>query len=260
MYTVSSNLRFTIEYQLSERNYTRFLTYDGVKFQSDKFKIGVQYYNETDAKNSPVDQNLSDDQKQILADAGNDKSKMIAPSAVESEYSENRVLYRKIEVDGIEIYEYSNDPDETLYQVDFSYVGENNGDYILETTLAAGRVYQFTAAVNNQKQGAFLPVVQLVAPEKLQMLNIEADYVLGEKTLIETELALSDKDQNLYSSIDNEMNKGVATKLSWRQKILDKKWKLNSDIDYEYFSENFRSSKELEMLNFQGIGTFFQQD
>jgi len=250
LYTVSSNLRFTIEYQLSERNYTRFLTYDGVKFQSDKLKLGVQYYNETDAKNSPVDQNLSDDQKQILADAGNDKSKMIAPSAIESEYSENRVLYRKIEVDGIEVYEYSNDPDQTLYQVDFSYVGENNGDYILETTLAAGRVYQFTAEIDNQKQGAFLPVIQLVAPEKLQMLNIEADYVLGEKTLIETELALSDKDQNLYSSIDNEMNKGVATKLSWRQKIFDKKWKLNSDVDYEYFSENFRSVERIRNVEF----------
>lgn len=250
LYTVSSNLRFTIEYQLSERNYTRFLTYDGVKFQSDKLKIGVQYYNETDAKNSPVDQNLSDDQKQILADAGNDKSKMIAPSAEEAEYSENRVLYRKFEFNGKDIYEYSNDPDESLYQVNFTYVGENNGDYILETTLAAGRVYRFITEVNNQKQGSFLPVVQLVAPEKLQILNIEADYVLGENTLIESELALSDKDQNLYSGIDDEMNKGLATKLSWKQKIMDKKWKLNSDIDYEYFSENFRSIERIRNVEF----------
>ena len=89
-----------------------------------------------------------------------------------------------------------------------------------------------------------------MAPEKLQMINVEADYALGEKTLIETELALSDKDQNLFSSIDNEMNKGVATKLSWRQKILDKKWKLNSDIDYEYFSENFRSVERIRNVEF----------
>jgi hypothetical protein len=43
IYTVSSNLRFTVEYQLSERNYTRFLTYDGVQFKSDKLNIGVKY-------------------------------------------------------------------------------------------------------------------------------------------------------------------------------------------------------------------------
>jgi hypothetical protein len=250
LYTVSSNLRFTIEYQLSERNYTRFLTYDGVRFQSDKLKVGIKYYNETDAKNNPVDQNLSDQQKQILAEAGNDKTKMIAPSAVEAVYSENRVLYRKVVSNGTELFEYSNDPNETLYQVNFSYVGENNGDYVLETTLAAGRVYTFIAEVNNQKQGAYLPVVQLVAPEKLQMINVEADYSLGEKTLIQSELALSDKDQNLFSSIDNESNKGVATKLGWKQKILDKKWKLSSEIDYEYFSENFRSVERIRNVEF----------
>ena len=120
LYTVSSNLRFTIEYQLSERNYTRFLTYDGVRFQSDKLKVGIKYFNETDAKNSPVDQNLSDEQKQILAEAGNDKTKMIAPSAVEAAYSENRVLYRKVVTNGTEVFEYSNDPNESLYQVNFS--------------------------------------------------------------------------------------------------------------------------------------------
>lgn len=250
LYTVSSNLRFTIEYQLSERNYTRFLTYDGVRFQSDKLKVGIKYYNETDAKNSPVDQNLTDEQKQILAEAGNDKTKMIAPSAVEAVYSENRVLYRKVVINGTELFEYSNDPNETLYQVNFTFVGENNGDYVLETTLAAGRVYTFIAEVNNQKQGAYLPVVQLVAPEKLQIINVEADYSLGEKTLIQSELALSDKDQNLFSSIDNESNKGVATKLGWKQKILDKKWKLSSEIDYEYFSENFRSVERIRNVEF----------
>ncbi len=250
LYTVSSNLRFTVEYQLSERNYTRFLTYDGVRFQSEKLKIGIKYYNETDAKNSPVDQNISDDQKEILTEAGNDKTKMVAPSEVEAVYNENRVLYRKVITNGSEVFEYSNDTNETLYQVNFSYVGENNGDYTLETTLAAGRVYAFVSEVNNQKQGAYLPVVLLVAPERLQMINVEADYTLGEKTLFETELALSDKDQNLFSSIDDENNKGIATKLGWKQKILDKKWKLSSDVDYEYFSENFRSVERIRNVEF----------
>ncbi|MGI9532762.1 hypothetical protein [Lutimonas sp.] len=250
LYTVSANLRFTIEYQLSERNYTRFLTYDGVQFQSDNLKLAVKYYNETDAKNSPVDQDLSEEQKQILADAGNDKRKMIAPSAVETAYSENRILYRKTESNGNEVYEYSTDADDTLYQVSFTYVGENNGDYFLETTLAAGRVYQYIPAINNEKQGDYLPVVQLVAPEKLQMLDVEAAYTFGEKTVIQSELAISDNDQNLYSSIDNEMNQGLAAKIGWHQKIIDRQWKLSSDIDYEYFSENFRSVERIRNVEF----------
>lgn len=250
LYTVSSNLRFTVEYQLSERNYTRFITYDGIGFKSDKFKVGVKYYNEKDAKNSPVDQNLSDNQKQILSEAGNDKAKMVAPSEVEATYSENRILYEKVNSAGLEIFQYSNDPDATLYQVNFSYVGENNGDYILETTLAAGRVYAFVPEVNGQKQGAYLPIVQLVAPEKLQMINVEAQYLPSEKTLIATELALSDKDQNLFSSIDDENNKGIATKLGWKQKLLDKNWELSSEVDYEFFSENFQSVERIRNVEF----------
>ncbi|WKK66903.1 hypothetical protein [Lutimonas zeaxanthinifaciens] len=250
LYTVTSNLRFTVEYQLSERNYTRFLTYDGVGFKSEKLKLGIKYFNETDAKNSPLDQNLSDEQKKILSEAGDDKSKMVSPSEVESEYNENRVLYRKTIVNGKEIFEFSNDPNDELYQVTFSYVGENNGDYDLENTLAAGRVYAYVPEFNNQKQGDYLPVVQLIAPEKYQMLHLEADYNPGEKTLISSELALSDNDQNLFSSLDNENNEGFAAKVSWKQGILDKKWKLNSELDYEYFSKDFVSIERIRNVEF----------
>ena len=66
LYTVTSNLRFTIEYQIADRNYTRFLTFDGAQFHSDELKIGVKYYNETDSKNNPVQQDLTDEQKQEI--------------------------------------------------------------------------------------------------------------------------------------------------------------------------------------------------
>jgi len=260
LYTVTSNIRFTVEYQLSEQNYTRFMTYDGVGFQSEKFQAGFKYYNETDSKNNPIDQNLTDQQKQILADAGNDASKMIAPSALEAVYSENRVLYKKIVIDGLEIFEYSNDPDDQLYQVNFSYVGEQLGNYIVETTLAAGRVYRYVDPVNDQMQGSYMPVVQLVAPEKLQIFEFEAGYTPSDKTLIKTELALSDNDQNLYSAIDDDKNKGFASKLIWDQQLIDKKWKLNSNLDYEYFSENFRTIERIRNVEFSRDWNISQTD
>ncbi len=260
LYTVTSNLRFTIEYQLSEQNYTRFMTYDGVRFKSDKFNVSLKYYNETDSKNNPIDQNLSDQQKQILADAGDDTSKMVAPSASEAEYNENRVLYKKVLLNGREIYEYSNDPNDELYQVNFSYVGENKGYYIIETNLASGRVYGFVPQLNNELQGSYLPVVQLVAPEKLQMFDLEAAYSPSQKTLIKTELALSDKDLNLFSTIDDDDNKGFASKLTWKQKIIDKKWKLDGDLDYEYFSKNFNSIERIRKVEFARDWNIYQTD
>lgn len=260
LYTVTSNLRFTVEYQLSEQNYTRFLTYDGVKFESDKLKLGVKYYNETDSRNNPIDQSLSSEQQQILAEAGNDKSKMIAPSNEPAAYNENRILYRKVFLNGVEAFEYSNDPDEELFQVSFSFVGENNGDYVLQTTLAAGRVYTYVPEVNNEKQGSYLPVTQLVAPEKLQIIDFEADYSPNDKTLVESELALSDNDQNLFSDIDDEENKGLATKLTWTQNIIDRAWKLKSNFSYEYFSKNFRSVERIRNVEFSRDWNIIQEE
>lgn len=250
LYTVTSNLRFTIEYQLAERNYTRLMTYDGVKFNKKDWHASVQYYNEGDLKNSPLDQDLSDEQKEILAEAGNDTDKMIAPSEVPAEYDENRVLYKKEENGGKEIYVYSNNPDEELYQVGFSFVGENNGDYFIETTLAAGRVYAYVDPVNGIPQGSYMPVIQLVAPEKYQMINFAGGYHPNDKTDVAAELAISDRDLNLYSEIDDDTNQGFAGKLDYNQRILDRTWKLNGTIGIEYLSDNFSTIERIRNVEF----------
>ena len=143
IYTVTSNLRFVIEYQIAENNYTRLLTFDSAEFKSKKFDIGVKYYNETDSKNRPLQQDLTDEQKQILADAGDNKLEMVSPSVIPEEYSENKILYKKGTVDNKEIFVYSNNEEDELYQVSFSYLGNNNGDYFIATSLAAGRVYEY---------------------------------------------------------------------------------------------------------------------
>ena len=250
LYTVTSNLRFTIEYQLAERNYTRLLTYDGVRFDKKDWHASIRYYNEGDLKNSPLDQDLSDEQKEILAEAGNDTERMIAPSEVPAEYDENRVLYRKDVNGNQEIYVYSNDPADELYQVSFSFVGENNGDYLIETTLAAGRVYAYADPINGVPQGSYMPVIQLVAPEKYQMINVAGGYHPSEKTDVAAELAISDRDLNLYSGIDDENNQGFAAKLDYDQRILDRAWKLNGMMGVEYLSDNFSTIERIRNVEF----------
>lgn len=250
LYPVTANLRLTVEYQIAERNYVRFLTYDGVGYSSDKFSMGVKYYNETDSKNNPQDQDLTEEQKQILSEAGNDPSKMVAPSEVPAVYEENRILYRKELRDGQDVYVFSNDPNEELYQVSFSYVGEFNGDYVIGTSLAAGRVYVYTEEVNGEKQGAYMPLVQLVAPEKLQMMTLDAVYRPGTRTDLRAELALSDRDRNLFSDRDDGENTGYAAKMGWSQKVLDREWKLDGKLDYEYLSRNFNTIERIRNVEF----------
>ncbi len=250
IYPVTSNLRFKIEYQIADRNYTRFLTYDGVNYESDKLKVGVQYYSEKDSKNKTIQQDLTDDQKQILADAGDDKTQMVAPSAVPATYTENRILYQKITLNNVAYFVYSTDKDAELFQVSFTYVGENKGDYKLQTTLATGRIYEYVPEINDAKQGGYLPVVQLIAPEALQMMNVNASYNPSKKTNFSSEFTFSEKDQNLYSDLDDSNNTGIASKINWQQVILDKKWKLTSELDAEYIDENFQTVERFRSIEF----------
>ncbi len=46
-------MRIRVEYQFTERNYTRFIGYGGGDYTSDTFDIGAYVYTENDVKNQP---------------------------------------------------------------------------------------------------------------------------------------------------------------------------------------------------------------
>jgi hypothetical protein len=145
---------------------------------------------------------------------------------------------------------YSNNENDELYQVSFSYLGNNGGDYFIATSLAAGRVYEYIPENSGVKQGNYAPIILLIAPEKKQIITVNANYNPGEKTNLRSELAFSNYDQNLYSDLDDDNNNGFASKLNWQQIILDKKWKLSSDIDFEYIDKNFVTVERFRNVEF----------
>ncbi|PHR73622.1 MAG: hypothetical protein COA67_02535 [Lutibacter sp.] len=245
-FPITANMRIAIDFQFSDRNYTRFITHNGAHYESEKFKIGGSFYLENDSKNQPLQQNLSDEQKLLLSNAGNDISQMIAPSAVLSLYDENKILYRKDLIGSDEIFVFSIDENDILYTVKFTNVGQNQGDYILSNTIATGRIYEYIGL----NQGDYSPIIQLVAPNKLQLAIINASYNPSDKTVIDAEIAISENDKNLFSSIDDDNMDGIASKVSWQQTIIDKKWNLKSNLFFETIAENFQSIERFRNIEF----------
>ncbi len=250
LFPVNANMRFTIDYQIAENSYTRFITYDGVKVSDEKLDISVNYYNETDSKKRPEEQELTEFQQTILSEAGDNKLKMISPSEVPAEYESNKILYKKNLVNGVVVYQYSNDADAELYELRFSFVGKNKGDYEILTTLAPGRVFGYIPPVDGMKQGSYEPLVQLIAPESYQIADISARYEPNDKIELNAELALSVFDQNLFSGLDDENKNGFASKILYEHLLVHKQWDLRGNINYEYIADNFRAIERYRNIEF----------
>ena len=246
-YPITSEMRITVDYQYSERNYTRFVGYAGAKYNSEHLKLGVSFYNENDLKNQPLQQNLNSNQAEVLANAGDDSSLMIAPSETPAEFSENRILYKKEVVGGEEVYVFSNNSEDNLFQVNFLFVGEQQGDYELSNSSTISNIYAYVPPISGQKQGSYAPIVQLVAPVQLQLAVLNGSYVPSEKTMIDFELATSKNDLNLFSSISDDDNDGLAARYALNQHVFktQKGWQMRVASELDYIQKNFRN---LEVL------------
>lgn len=245
-YPITNDMRIRIEFQFSDRNYTRFITYEKGHYKSDSFHINGYFYSESDSKNQPLQLSLTEEQKQILANAGNDQSLMVAQSAFVDDFSENKILYRKTLVGAVETFEYSTDQNQELYTVTFTNVGSNNGDYTLDRTIAIGNIFSYVGP----NMGSYNPIIRLFAPTKLQVAVVNSQYKPNKKTTINAEVALSNNDQNLFSTIDDNKNKGIATKVKWTQTLLDKKWQLLSDVSYLFIHRNFQTVQRFQAVEF----------
>ena len=115
-------------------------------------------------KGFSIDFNI--EEKQILANAGNDPDKMYTVSAEKTTYDSNKILYRKVNQNGLDIFEYSTNPNDELYQVAFTYVGANQGNYRQINVNQNGKVFQYNEAIAGVLQGDYEPIKQLISPKK----------------------------------------------------------------------------------------------
>lgn len=250
LFPITSEMRINVEYQFSDRNYTRFVTYFGATHEREDWNIGAYVYSENDVKNQPLQQNLSPEQATILQNAGDDPALMTSPSAYLDSYSENKILYRKTTLGGMEVYEYSNNPTDVLYNVRFTLVGNNQGNYTLSNASAVGRIFEFVPPLDGVPQGNYEPITRLVPPTKIQIATVVGGYKPSEKTNVEFELGISNNDLNLFSPIGDGDNQGLAGKINGKQRLYTGKWQIDAFANYQFVQKEFRTIERLFNIEF----------
>lgn len=250
LFPTTSEMRINIEYQYSDRNYTRFVTYAGAHHEAEKWSLGGYLYSENDVKNQPLQQSLSEEQAQILTEAGDDPDLMNAPSAYLDSFSENKILYKKTFSDGVAIFEQSSNADDELYNVRFTLVGDNKGNYNLKNASAVGKIYEYIAPENGEKRGKYDPIIRLIAPTKIQIATVMGKFNPSEKTNVDFEIGLSNNDLNLFSNQDDKDNQGIAAKVDLKQRLLSKQWNVDFFSNYQFIQKEFRTIERLFTIEF----------
>jgi len=252
---VTKDKRIIVEFQYSDQNYTRSVVQFSDYYQYKKLQLYFNLYSEQDAKNQSLQQDLSDEQKAILAGVGDSLNQAVSSGARPVEFNENEVLYKFIDTLGYDsVLVYSTNPDSANYRVTFSEVGQGNGNYILLNTVANGRVYAWVApSPTGIKQGDFAPVTLLFAPKQKQMISLGGNYKFNKTSTLKFETAISNNDINTFSDKDKNDDIGYSGKINWNNQIdLNKngKWALVPEVGYERWSKYFTEIERVRTVEF----------
>ena len=266
---ITSASRITVDFEYTDRQFARSFFGTGVstKFFNDKLKIKVQYLREGDDQDSPIDISLSENDKNILSQAGDDRNKAVKSGVSLAEpdsLGQIKGIYTKVDTtinsESFSYYVYNPGDTLSLYNVSFSYVGEGKGDYNRQSL-----GYYIFAGIG---KGGYLPIIYLATPQLKQMGNISVDVNPIENVTLSLEYAGSLWDRNRMSNLDDGDNYGYARNLalkiaptqiligdldlgkaglSYRDRFIQSKFTSLDRFDDVEFGRNYNSSSQTSL-------------
>ncbi len=257
---ITKDLRVFVEFEYSDRNYLRSTAFLNTEYSAKVADVHFNIYSEQDSKGQSIQQNLNDDKRTFLTTIGDSIQNALYRGWDSIAYDPNRIMYRLVsDTLGYDsVFVYSADSTQAKYAVNFSFVGEGKGDYILSSSTANGRVYQWVAPSGDSlRNGAYLPVILLITPKYQQMYTAGADFRIGKSNTISTEVAMSNNDPNMFSRKDDNTHLGFAARVSYKGTIATKRDSANRknqnlvlDFHYEFIQDRFITVERFRNIEF----------
>ena len=243
--------RIRVDFEYSDRNYSRTVTNVQHTQQLNRLNVFAGFYSESDNPRNPLLVNLTDEDKRLLSQIGDSLQRAVSSGAtLLTAYDPNLVMYRKVDTTLYltrypDVYVYATHPATARYQLQFTEMGPGKGNYRLQTNTTNGRVYEWVAPVNGIAQGNFEPVRPLPAPARKQMLSFGGDFALNPTASVFGEMAISQRDINLFSTLDAADDQGAAFKIGYlnrgRPVSFLRGYEWVGGLDFERDSWHFRA-------------------
>ncbi len=240
---INANIRIIVEYEYATQNYLRSLYATESSFSKGNWTYSINLYNEQDSKSQTGNVQLDSTDINILVARGDSlatKSGLYIPEGNDftdlTKYQlENGILV------------HAPTAEQNVFAARFSNFGTGKGNYIIDTEADAnGRVYKY------QEGGDFSPEIQLIAPEKKQLITTALEFHPSDSTNIYFESAMSTLDKNRYSQVNNQDNlggsfygrfsniKSLRKKLK-KDSLKKESWHLNTELNVEYKLKYFQA-------------------
>jgi hypothetical protein len=254
-----------VEFQYSEKRYARPMLQASAEMRSDRGKIYVHAFSEGDAKNQPLQQELSNADKALMASAGDNLLAASKSGIQQVDFSSSSVLYALTDSLGYDsVFVYSSDSVVAKYRITFTQVGVGFGDYVEDGFTANGKKYRWVAPLITEegvvRQGSYAPIVVLATPKKNQMIVVGGELLNKKNRLQKTSLfvegALSNKDLNTFSALNQRDNLGAAVKsvFNWsntRTEASAATSKYATRVSYEYTGQYFQRIERFREVEFE---------
>jgi hypothetical protein len=253
---INKDSRIIVEFQYSDQNYVRSLFNAGMTYDKGPLKTWMNIYSEQDAKNQPIQQDLSDEQRFFISQIGDNLQDAVVNGISEVGFRDNQVMYKMIDTLGYDsVLVFSVEPELAVFSVFFSQVGQGQGDYVFDRFTALGRVFRWVEPVNGISQGNFRPVRIVVTPKQRQMITSGTELDLGKDLKMFSEIAVSNNDLNTFSTLDSEDNVSLAAKFSLKsQHKLSKDsiptWILKTSSGMEFTGRHFVPIERFRTVEF----------
>ena len=155
----------------------------------------------------------------------------------------------------VEFYKYSTHTDSAHYQLKFTEIGDNKGNYVLKEEGINGRIYEFInpIIISNQifPQGNFTPNVRIIAPKSKTVISSEITHQANKKIKLINNFTFQKEDRNLFSDIDDQDNNSIATFTGIDYTIINNnKWKISSLNYMEYIHKNYSGINRYKEVEF----------
>lgn len=208
---MSTASRVTVDFEYSDRLYARDFYAGNTSFSlpAGLGEIKINAVREADNKNAPIDLILSESDKKLVANAGNDPLKAFK-SGIDSvgfntdtgQPAGNYIRIDSLTSTGtVTFYRYAPGNAQAVYRISFTEVKPGEGKYNRRTF----GYYDYVGTGGN-----YDPIIYLPLPSLIQVVNIRSTLFLTPRLSLIQEFAASDRDENQFSSLNENKRKDMA--------------------------------------------------